>query len=329
MARRPLYLVLLLAVLIALIGSAVLVFTYKPSGSAVAVEPTPSSDLGISGDASVGPSQSQSVDTTPGAQSTGPNGEPTAAPTPLPGSPFAKDAEIGSVAPADLKGYIWPVRHALITSRFGPRDVGGFVIIDGREVHDGLDLATHCGDRVRAAHDGTVLYAGRNFDPYIGYWGDASPIYDRLERLHRVNEQPIVVVIDDGNGYRSMYVHLQEALAEPGQQVKAGDVLGLEGMTGYATGCHLHYGMIRMDGVWQPTVPRLAQFGYPPFVRERVDPIKVLPWGDEFAPQRLKDKFYGVTPSPEQPESPTAPQSPVPTDTPDPNASPSAAVPQP
>ena len=132
-------------------------------------------------------------------------------------------------------------------------------------------LATHCGDRVRAAHDGTVLYAGRNFDPYIGYWGDPSPIYDRLERLGRVNNQPIVVVIDDGNGYRSMYVHLQKASVEPGQAVVAGDVIGLEGMTGFATGCHLHYTLIRMDGPWQQVVPGLARFGYPPFVRERVE----------------------------------------------------------
>jgi len=329
MARRPLYLVLLLAVLVALVGSAILVFTYRPGGNAAAVVPTPPASLGIGsigGDASVGPGQSQSVETTPGAQPTGPDGQPIAGPTPLPGSPFAKDVETGSVAPADLKDYIWPVRNALISSRFAARDVGGFVIIDGKEYHDGLDLATHCADRVHAAHDGTVLYAGRNFDPYIGYWGDPAPIYDRLERLHRVNEQPIVVVIDDGNGYRSMYVHLQEALAEPGQQVKAGDVIGLEGMTGFATGCHLHYTLIRMDGVWQPTVPRLAQFGYPPFVRERVDPIKILPWGDEFAPQRLKDKFYGVTPSPSLPESPGA-ESPIPTDLLNPSATPSVEVP--
>ncbi len=222
--------------------------------------------------------------------------------TPTPGSPLIKDAQSGSKDPAELTGYSWPIRNSFITGREGPRELGAFIIVDGQGVHDGLDIATHCGDKVRAAHDGTVLYAGRNFDPYIGYWGDPTPIYARLERLGRVNEQPIVVVVDDGNGYRSMYVHLQEALAEPGTAVKAGDVIGLEGMTGFAFGCHLHYTMIRMDGVWYATVPRLAKFGYPPLVRERIDPLKVLPWGDQYAPQKLKDRIYG-TPSP-GPESP-------------------------
>jgi murein DD-endopeptidase MepM/ murein hydrolase activator NlpD len=294
-SRRPLYLVLSVVVLVALAASAVLVFTYKPSdGSAIAILPTPTTGpTSIGGDASVGPGESP-IQVTPEPAPTSTDGS---LPTPPSGSSLVKDAQPGSKDPAELTGYSWPIRNSLITGRMGPRDFGAFVIIDGQGVHDGLDIATFCGDKVRATHDGTVLYAGRNFDPYIGYWGDPTPIYARLERLGRVNEQPIVVVVDDGNGYRSMYVHLQEALAEPGTAVKAGDVIGLEGMTGYATGCHLHYTMIRMDGVWLATVPRLAQFGYPPLVRERIDPLKVLPWGDEYAPQKLKDRIYG-TPSP-------------------------------
>jgi murein DD-endopeptidase MepM/ murein hydrolase activator NlpD len=294
-SRRPLYLALSVVVLVALVASAMLVFSYRPSdGSVVAVVPTPTAELpSIGGDASIGPGESPvQVTTEPAPTST--DGSLV---TPSPGSALVKDAQVGSKDPAQLTGYSWPIRNSLITGREGPRDFGAFVIVDGQGVHDGLDIATFCGDKVRAAHDGTVLYAGRNFDPYIGYWGDPTPIYARLQRLGRVNEQPIVVVVDDGNGYRSMYVHLQEALAEPGTAVKAGDVIGLEGMTGYATGCHLHYTMIRMDGVWYATVPRLAQFGYPPLVRERIDPLKVLPWGDQYAPQKLKDRIYG-TPSP-------------------------------
>jgi murein DD-endopeptidase MepM/ murein hydrolase activator NlpD len=105
-----------------------------------------------------------------------------------------------------------------------------------------------------------------------------------------VNTLPIVIVIDDGNGYRSVYVHLNRADVEPGQIVSAGDVIGAEGATGFATGCHLHYGLIRMDGGWQDVVPRLSRFGYPPVVRERVDPLDVLPWADQYAPQRLQDR---------------------------------------
>jgi murein DD-endopeptidase MepM/ murein hydrolase activator NlpD len=146
--------------------------------------------------------------------------------------------------------------------------------------------------------------------------------------LGRVNQQPIVVVIDDGNGYRSMYVHLERASVEPGQVVSAGDVIGREGMTGFATGCHLHYTMIRMDGAWQAVVPGLARYGYPPYVRERVDALKVLPWGDEFAPQRLRDRIYGTpSPSPASSANPsTTPESTaVPTSTPSESASPTGS----
>jgi murein DD-endopeptidase MepM/ murein hydrolase activator NlpD len=301
-ARARLYLFMSAVVVAALVASVALVWSYRPRGADIAQisNPSPSISPGTLATGSEEPSP------------TNPTRTPTAGDAGAPS--LAKQTQPESAAPSELRGYIWPVHHALITSRFAPRDAG-FVIIDGQEVHDGLDLATFCGDKVRAAHDGTVLYAGRNFDPFFGYLGDPSPIYARLERLHRVNEQPIVVVVDDGNGYRSVYVHLQEALADPGAEVKAGDVIGIEGATGYATGCHLHYGLIRMDGEWQEVVPQLAKYGYPPFVRERVDPLKVLPWGDENAPERLRERVYG-TPSPST--------SPAPATSPNPSATPSA-----
>jgi murein DD-endopeptidase MepM/ murein hydrolase activator NlpD len=195
-----------------------------------------------------------------------------------------------------LTGYVWPLRDARITSRFAPRGFGGFVVIDGDEIHDGLDLATYCGNKVRAAHDGTVLYAGRRFDDYMGYLGSGRAIYQRLERQGRINTLPIVVIIDDGNGYRSIYVHLSRADVEAGAEVRAGDVIGREGMTGYSTGCHLHYGLVRMDGPWQVVVPQLHPFGYPAFVRERVDPLRVLPKDHPDAPARLRNRFASPSP---------------------------------
>lgn len=220
----------------------------------------------------------------------------TPLPTPTP-TPTTKTASAPSVEPEELTGYVWPLRNALLTSRMAARDFGGFVVIDGRDVHDGIDLATRCGDDIRAAHDGTVLYAGRNFDVYLGYRGKPEQIYARLEQQGRVNTLPIVIVIDDGNGYRSVYVHLKKANVEAGDLVKAGDVIGAEGATGYATGCHLHYGLIRMDSGWQEVVPSLARFGYPPFVRERIDPLRVLPWADRHAPRKLQDRV-NASPSP-------------------------------
>ena len=65
----------------------------------------------------------------------------------------------------------------------------------------------------------------------------------RLDQKHLWNTLPIVVVIDDGNGYRSIYAHFSKIVVKKGQTVKAGQLLGYEGMTGRASGCHLHYGL--------------------------------------------------------------------------------------
>jgi murein DD-endopeptidase MepM/ murein hydrolase activator NlpD len=303
--------VLLVAVWLVFVG----VPPSAPTPTNVANVPTPSGG-GSSGASLPATSQSPAA---PGG-TLGPDA--SAAPSPL--DPLLKEVPAHSTDPGQLTGYIWPVKHALITTRFAPEapTAGGFVMIEGVPYHDGLDLATHCDDTVRAAHDGTVLYAGRDFDPYLGYQGNADAIYDRLKSLGRTNEQPIVIVIDDGNGYRSVYVHLNEADVEAGQVVTAGDPIGLEGATGFASGCHLHYSMIRMDGGWQPVVSRLLQFGYPPLVRERIDPLDVLPWGDPDAPQRLQDKVNPPSSTPISSSEPSIEPSALPSQ-PATNASPS------
>lgn len=266
--------------------------TGSPPPSGLAVAPTPG-----------GPGVPHQSPEPTGEGGTVPNNPtPTPQATPLTG----KAIEPKSTEPEELTGYVWPLRNAWITSRFAARDFGGFLVINGKEVHDGLDLATHCGDKILAAHDGKVLYAGRNFDVFLGYRGKPEQIYARLERLGRVNSLPIVIVIDDGNGYRSMYVHLSKANVEAGDVVQAGDVIGKEGMTGFATGCHLHYGMIRTDGPWQQVVPSLARYGYPALVRERIDPLRVLPWADQYAPKRLQDRA-NASPEPSATAQPALP----------------------
>ncbi len=280
--------------LVVLLAAVWLVFVGVPNNPA----PAPSNVVVVPTQSAAGATAlpvGSSASSVPSASS---SGQPSAEPSP--GNPLLKEVTAQSADPDQLTGYVWPVHLGLITTRFAPLAAtdGGFVMIDGVAYHDGIDLATHCRDTVRAVHDGTVLYAGRDYDPYLGYQGNAEAIYDRLKSLGRTNEQPIVVVIDDGDGYRSVYVHLDEADVEPGQVVSAGDKIGLEGATGFATGCHLHFSLIRMDGGWQPVVSRLLQFGYPPLVRERVNPLDVLPWGDPDAPQRLQDKVNPPSPTP-------------------------------
>lgn len=224
--------------------------------------------------------------------------DPTPSPTmaaiasaePVPSGPL-------SARPEELTGYRWPIRRqGRITSFYDHRDEG-FLAIDGERFHEGLDMTTTCGDPVWAAHTGTVLAAGRRFGPFVGFSESLDPFYRRLQRTGSMNDLPIVVVIDDGNGYRSAYVHLRDATVRPGQRVRAGQVVGHIGDTGNASGCHLHYELIRMDGPWMAVArQRVKEDGYPRMVRERVDPLRVLSLRDKDAPR--------VTPGLERPRHP-------------------------
>jgi murein DD-endopeptidase MepM/ murein hydrolase activator NlpD len=192
----------------------------------------------------------------------------------------------GSVEPEELH-MEWPVRGARITTWFAPTD-RGFVVIDGQRVHNGLDLASFCGDWVRAAMDGTVVYAGRKFDPHIGYSEYPSKFYDRIG--HNFSTLPVVIVLDHGNGYRTLYAHVRaKLLVEAGDTVKAGEIIGRESDTGRASGCHLHFELIRMDGEWMPVAQDLVdRLSYPPFMRPRIDPMRVLRFSQPGAGIRVR-----------------------------------------
>ena len=180
--------------------------------------------------------------------------------------------------PWTLDGYVWPLPGGRITDTFGPSPWGSRVV-DGQLFHDGIDIASYCGDRVVAAHAGVVLAAGRAFDTMIGWIGDLRPYLARLDEKKLRSTLPITVVIDDGNGYRSIYAHFYQVAVKPGKRVRAGQFLGYEGATGRATGCHLHYGLfaphetatfaIEPSVVERMLVPRLQI--------ARIDPLLVLP----------------------------------------------------
>jgi len=84
--------------------------------------------------------------------------------------------------------------------------------------HKGVDLACPEGTPVKATADGTVSLAA---DDFI---------------LHGQT-----VIIDHGHGISSLYIHLSSVGVSPGQFVHRGDVIGLVGSTGVATGPHLHF----------------------------------------------------------------------------------------
>lgn len=90
---------------------------------------------------------------------------------------------------------------------------------DFKPTHKGLDIANKAGPGVLAADSGTVVVAG---------WPDGYGYGNR-------------VVIDHGNGYRTLYAHLQTIYVVSGQTVKRGDAIGKMGSTGRSTGTHLHF----------------------------------------------------------------------------------------
>lgn len=210
---------------------------------------------------------------------------PTASPEPI---GLARSAELlagrwssrdlGPLPPEVLTGYRWPVEHARITNGFGPGRPGN-EMMDGRMAHEGIDISSFCGGHVVAAHDGVVLAAGRHYEAYVGWVGDLAPYRERLDKGHAWGRLAIAVVVDDGNGYRSIYLHLNLATVKKGDVVRAGQMLGYQGSTGAATGCHLHYalfsplepGRILLD----PKVAAAAKL--PAQKIARIDPLLVLP----------------------------------------------------
>ena len=182
--------------------------------------------------------------------------------------------------PGALTGYVWPLTHGRITLPFKAIP-GGTRIKDGKLFHDGIDLATFCGDRVRAAHAGTVLAAGRHFDDFIGWIGDLAPYYRLLDKKQMWDDLPIVVVIDDGNGYRSIYAHMSKVTVRVGDVVRAGQGIGVEGRTGHASGCHVHYGLFSPleTDTFGVRADLLKKLRLPTAEIARIDPILVMPDG--------------------------------------------------
>ena len=120
---------------------------------------------------------------------------------------------------------IWPVK-GWVTSGFGPR-VSPFT--EKPAWHDGLDIGAAANAPVQAPAQGRVTSVG--FDPKLGN----------------------TVKLDHGYGIETLYGHLAKTLVKEGQRVKRGDVVGLVGSSGLATGPHLHY-MVKVNGqTFDPT----------------------------------------------------------------------------
>ena len=110
---------------------------------------------------------------------------------------------------AATSGFRWPVRGKIIAG-FGKKADG--------ERNDGVNLAVPEGTPVKAAEDGTVIYAGNELKSYGN-----------------------LVLIRHSNGWVSAYAHNKELKVKRGQQVRRGEVVSSSGMTGGVTTPQVHF----------------------------------------------------------------------------------------
>lgn len=101
-----------------------------------------------------------------------------------------------------------------LSSRFGLRR---YFNGQARNPHSGLDVAVGSGTPVVAAANGVVADTG-------DYFFNGSTVF-----------------VDHGQGLITMYCHLQRIDVQPGEPVAGGQVVGLSGKSGRASGPHLHW----------------------------------------------------------------------------------------
>jgi murein DD-endopeptidase MepM/ murein hydrolase activator NlpD len=121
--------------------------------------------------------------------------------------------------------FIWPVQGR-ISGRFGNQRI--YLLPDGsgspKSPHSGMDIAVPQGTPVKAPAAGVVTFAA----PDLYLTGGT-------------------VLLDHGHGVSSNFLHLSRLDVKVGDRVEQGQVIGAVGMTGRATGPHLHWGMNWFD----------------------------------------------------------------------------------
>jgi len=111
-----------------------------------------------------------------------------------------------------------PVPGGIVTSRFGGNRLynGGL----WAQYHTGMDFRRAVGEPIYATASGRVAAA--------------EPLSIRGN----------IIILDHGHGVFSQYAHLSEALVQPGEHVRRGQIIGLAGATGRTNGPHLHFEII-------------------------------------------------------------------------------------
>ena len=123
-------------------------------------------------------------------------------------------------------GFVWPCpAYTRISSYFGPRPQP---TAGASTNHKGIDLAAPYGAAILASAAGKVTTA--TYSKSAGNY----------------------IVIAHGNGMSTVYMHCSALLVSVGQVVNQGDVIAKVGSTGYSTGNHLHFGVIKNGSYVNP-----------------------------------------------------------------------------
>ena len=130
--------------------------------------------------------------------------------------PSGTDTTPSNQAPSS-SGWVKPLKSYTITSAFGMRV---HPVLGYERMHEGVDMAAPKGTPIYAAKSGKVTTAS--------YQSGGAGNY---------------VVINHGDGFTSIYMHMTNYIVSKGQYVNAGQVIGYVGSTGISTGNHLHFGI--------------------------------------------------------------------------------------
>ena len=129
-----------------------------------------------------------------------------------------EDDEPEYSAPEYSGDWVVPCSYSYVSSPFDPyrlHPILGYV-----RPHNGVDLAANMGTPVYATRSGTVTVADYEWDGAGNY-----------------------VYINHGDGYSSVYMHMDYYIVSVGEYVSAGEVIGYVGTTGLSEGPHLHFGI--------------------------------------------------------------------------------------
>lgn len=97
-----------------------------------------------------------------------------------------------------------------------------------KRYHNGLDIASNYGNPIYAYTNGTITEAG---------WNDTKGYY---------------ITIQHSGGLKTSYLHMSKILVRKGQSVTVGQKIGQVGSTGYSTGNHLHFSVIKNGTYLRP-----------------------------------------------------------------------------